>query len=86
MVDIILGLIFITAIVCFTVYKINKVNKLGGKKVKQAKETKEKRVLEEVQEKLEDILYENDMSSTKSQIGFKYNKSTGTLQKEKPEK
>ena len=74
-VDLVLGAIFITAIICFTVYKINKNN--GGKKSKYFSEDKE-----ESSDDLKERLKELSNNKNEQAIGFHFKKEKKTLRKE----
>lgn len=79
LVDIILGAIFITSIICFTVYKIDKNNNPGIKKKK--KERKAKRE----QTDFVDIFSSNfSKSENDTRIGFELKKGKEVLKKDDP--
>lgn len=74
-VDLVLGAIFITAIICFTVYKINKNN--GGTKAKYFSEDKEESS-NNLKHRLKGLSDDNNEPS----IGFHFKKEKKTLRKE----
>lgn len=79
LVDLILGSIFITAIICFTVYKIDKNNNPDIKKKK--KERKAKRE----QTDFVDIFSNNfSKSENDTRIGFELKKGKEVLKKDDP--
>lgn len=77
LVDLILGAIFITSIICFTVYKIDKNSKPNTKK----KERKAKRE----QTDFVDIFSSNfSKSESDTRIGFELKKGKEVLKKDDP--
>ena len=77
LVDLILGAIFITSIICFTVYKIDKNNKPNTKK----KERKAKRE----QTDFVDIFSSSfSKSENDTRIGFEFKKGKEVLKKDDP--
>ncbi len=79
LVDLILGTIFITSIICFTVYKIDKNNNPDIKKKK--KERKAKRE----QTDFVDIFSNNfSKSENDARIGFELKKGKEVLKKDDP--
>lgn len=74
-VDLVLGAIFITAIICFTVYKINKNN--VGKNTKYFSEDKDESS-DNLKERLKDLSNKDNEQA----IGFQFKKEKKTLRKE----
>lgn len=78
LVDIILGTIFITSIICFTVYKIDKNNNPNTKKEKKRKTKRE-------QTDFVDIFSDNfSKSENDARIGFELKKGKEVLKKDDP--
>ena len=76
LVDLILGAIFITSIICFTVYKIDKNNKPNAKKEKKRREKRE-------QTDFVDIFSSNfNKSENDARIGFELKKGKEVLRKD----
>ncbi len=77
-VDLILGMIFITSIICFTVYKIDKNNNPDIKKKKERKAKRE-------QTDFVDIFSNNfSKSENDTRIGFELKKGKEVLKKDDP--
>ena len=78
LVDLILGAIFITSIICFTVYKIDKNNKPNTKKKKEHKAKRE-------QTDFVDIFSNNfNKSENDTRIGFELKQGKEVLKKDDP--
>lgn len=78
LVDLILGMIFITSIICFTVYKIDKNSKPNTKKEKKRKEKRE-------QTDFVDIFSNNfNKSENDARIGFELKQGKEILKKDDP--
>lgn len=78
LVDIVLGAIFITSIICFTVYKIDKNNNPNTKKKKERKTKRE-------QTDFVDIFSSNfSKSENDTRIGFELKKGKEVLKKDDP--
>ena len=78
LVDLILGAIFITSIICFTVYKIDKNSKPNTKKEKKPKAKRE-------QTDFVDIFSNNfNKSENDARIGFELKQGKEILKKDDP--
>ena len=78
LVDLILGAIFITSIICFTVYKIDKNNNPNTKKKKERKAKRE-------QTDFADIFSSSfSKSENDARIGFELKKDKEVLKKDDP--
>lgn len=78
LVDLILGAIFITSIICFTVYKIDKNSKPNTKKEKKTKAKRE-------QTDFVDIFSNNfNKSENNTRIGFELKQGKEILKKDDP--
>lgn len=73
--DLVTGAIFITAIICYTVYKINKDN--AGENTKYFSENED-----ESKDNLKERLKEISNNDNEKRIGFQFKKEEKTLRKE----